>query len=210
MMASLGAAQGQLATFEFNGTLSERNSPTSFDARTAVSAFSLAGGLIPFSTPASANDRWLVRGWNQGTSLNTTQYGYITISAANGSLLDLTQLNFQSWIESDKGPINARVGLFINDEASPRAAYDYNLSQNPTSSSINWDFSDVLNVNKAEFRFYGWSAKNGNNGVYFDSVIAYGSVGSITPVPEPYEYGLIAVAGLLGYGIYDRRRLKRA
>lgn len=104
-----------------------------------------------------------------------------------------------------------KVGLFIRfaDESSTQVfSADYT-----TPSILTWNFADLNNVAEAEFRFYVWGDTDGNANnnkpLAFDNISVSGSISSITPVPEPYEYGLIAVAGLLSYGLFNRQRLKK-
>jgi len=208
-MVSLTSGRSQLATFEFTGSFQNttRNTPTSVAAGADSTSFDLVN-LATKNINNTTDNNWVVQNWNQGSSIDSTEYAYFRISAESGFLLNLTQLNFQSSQGIVAGPDNAQVSLFINGSSTASASYAYSptLDASIPFPAFSWDFIDIQDATSAEFRFYGWNASAAEGSLRYDQITAGGSV---TPVPEPYEYGLIAVTGLLGYGIFNRRQAKK-
>jgi len=96
-MVSLTSGRSQLATFEFTGSFQNttRNTPTSVAAGADSTSFDLVN-LATKNINNTTDNNWVVQNWNQGSSIDSTEYAYFRISAESGFLLNLTQLNFQS------------------------------------------------------------------------------------------------------------------
>jgi hypothetical protein len=121
--------------------------------------------------------------WNQGGSIDTTQYVGFSITADAAFALDLTSLTFDTK-RTNTGPLNAQVALFLNGSATAYAAFGF--SPSTSLSPVTFDFTDLTdadNVTLAEFRLYGWNATGSGGGLGFDNVATNGGVAAVPEIP---------------------------
>lgn len=137
-----------------------------------------------------ASNNWFTStGWNQTSSIDTTQHEGFSITASPGYVLSLTSLTLSLQVENN-GPQSVRVGLFLNGSASAYATADFF----PTASfaTYTFNFPALTNsdgVTSADFRIYGWNASSNTGKLYLDNVATYGTID--VAVPEVASFGPI-------------------
>ncbi len=177
-------ASGQLATYEFTGASTGNNQ---FNDVTLQPDHGVFGSFQRVNVDwASGANVFNSKSWNTGLSLDPSEYVGFTITADAGFSLDLSQVSFGS-SRSSSGPLNGQVSLFLENSATP--AESVSFSSGTTLGTTTFDFSDVTGASQAEFRFYGFGGSSALGTLRLDDVAVSGS---ITPVPEPEEYSLVA------------------
>lgn len=142
---------------------------------------------------APANNTFGTENWNQTGSIDTTQYEGFSITAAGGSRLDLTSLNFDAALKPS-GPTNFEVGLFLNGSSTAYATFDLSPTATLTTYSFNFTaLTDSNNVTSAEFRFYGWNAVATGGGIVLDNVATNGTISTV-PESSTFIFSLLPIA----------------
>jgi hypothetical protein len=213
-------ANAQLVQYGFQGISSsvpvDSYSASSTAAHITASAMSHGTGVS--GDYASRPDGAMKAKDFATTSLDLNDYFSFTVTPGLGYSMSITEFRLDSGVPTPNSDptlwtVRSSIDGFTSDLTTPRTT---------TPSSGNWlnnqsfSISSLNNISQpVTFRIYAWGATElYNAGTPHDyrawAIDNVGLSGNVSPVPEPYECGLIAVAGLLGYGFYDRRRLKKA
>jgi hypothetical protein len=147
--------------------------------------------------------------WNQGSSLDPTQYVGFSITAAAGYHLELTSLTFDAGI-SLNGPPNAEVAIFVNGSSTPYDTMLFTppatLPNTPTTFTFNLTpLTAADNATLVEFRFYGWNSTASGERLGFDNVATNGTISNL---PEPSN-GWAALLPVVIVSCQVWRRLRR-
>ena len=143
-------------------------------------------------------------GWNQGGTIDVTQFVGFSIAANAGLHLNLNSLTFDA-STNPTGPANAEVALFLNGSSTAYATFDFSPTIfTVTHYTFNFTpLTDLDNVTSASFQLYGWN-DSGNAGQFqFDNVATYGDISS---APEPVT--LVPILVVLGCAI-ARNKFRR-
>jgi hypothetical protein len=147
-----------------------------------------------------------------GAVTGNDYFGFTITAAQQGYAINLSGQTMTFDVQAFNNGLNANwflrssVGGFSANLRSGSVTKDWSSISITLPSSSSYDDLSSFSV-----RLYVYDKKDNSEWTQFDNFTLNGSVSmNVNPVPEPYEYGLIAVVGLLGYGIYERRRMQKA
>jgi hypothetical protein len=151
--------------------------------------------------PAGGGNVFNSSNWNQGVTIDTTEYVGFSITSDAGFVINLTSLTFDAR-RSATGPPNAEVALFLNGSSTAYATLDFV----PTAvlGPVTFDFTDLTdadNVTSATFRFYGWTALGSGGQLQFGNVATNGAIGAVPEIATSWP-----VVFLLGCVLIDTMR----
>jgi hypothetical protein len=221
VILTLGAftitARGQLAVYQFgsggNGSLAS----TDNESQSTAAAITLGAGLLPVAydttagvpNPPSLNVAASVTANTVVAAKDANDYFEFTVTAETGFILDFSgksiSISYSIYGQNFSGNWSLYSSVDNYDEPLLSGS-----SSQTTWATTAWPFPvGYDNLTSLTLRYYVYDGNNGNNrGNLFDNIVLNGAV---NPVPEPYEYGLIAVLGLIGFAAYDRRlKVKKA
>ncbi len=151
------------------------------------------------------------------TSLNTSKYITFTLSAAEGSVLNLESFSFafggsrssgsatfgvNSSVRTDLGSYGTDLVLAPGDVTTATASFN---STTPNYLTYTADLSapQYQGLTTLTFRLYGWTNTAGTSGLNlrFDN---FAINGTVAPIPEPSTWLLLGGAGL--FALWRRRR----
>lgn len=165
-------------------------------------------GGVPGTNAFNSDD------WNIGTFSETNDYIGFSLRSATGYTLDVTSVSFAVSGSSD-APRTFRMGYRVGGVGSFTLSSNYTITGTVTSRL--WDFSDfsASSSQAVEFRFYGFGAQS-VIGTFSRAIgaIRLGNLmgddlvlgGTVTPVPEPHEYGIALVAMMVVLVVMRRQR----
>jgi len=217
-LTGLGAcvSEGAVITFNFTGTDPGQSSPWTQTSEldpnaTLQTGFSIGPGLLG----STGDDRFNARNWTVGGTLATAigngdYFGFV-ITPNSGHILNLNSATATFTLQvSGSGPTTYALMSSLGGFADGAELQTGTGIANATSSLLftfgATGYDDI--VGPVEFRIYGYG---GTSLAGTMSANAFSLGGTITPVPEPAEWGLICAMGLLGVcGLHSWRERRRA
>jgi len=196
-----------LTTFSFTGALGNEVSFAADSQPTGASVSSMTRGPGVNNNDTAA-DAFTGTAWTTSSVLDENDYYTFTITPEANFLVTLTRLELDerrsgtgigAWaVYSSLDSYGAALGTFtVPDDTNTRVNQGVDLPGG---------FVDLPSA--VTFRIYGYLAEGAAGTWRIDNVEL---LGDVTPVPEPAEWGLICVVGLLGVcGLHTWRERRRA
>lgn len=206
LLAGAGtAAQGQLITFSFTGAAGNETSfaPDAQPSGAFVSDMSRGSGISPSSTSGTFNSS----GWTTSSGIDANDYYTFSIAPDANYSLSVSSLTLDER-RSGTGIRNWSVRSSLDDFGSDLSFFsvpDDTLTRIAQSTAFGSAFESLSSA--VEFRFYGFGAESGAGTWRIDNVQVNGT---LTAVPEPEEYAMLASLGLLGFAAYRHIQRRRA
>jgi trimeric autotransporter adhesin len=162
-------------------------------------AASHLSGSIGRGTGVAASpavDRYSATGWNS-SQLDTTDYFSFILTPDSGYALSLLSFSYSS-TTGGTGPtgfsLRSSVDGFTANIGSPN-------SSGTTITLTNTSFQSLSSG--IEFRLYGWGATSGSGAFGIND---FSFSGTLSAVPEPASYAVVAGLGALAFAWSARRR----
>jgi hypothetical protein len=134
--------------------------------------------------------------WPQNDSIDLTKYLEFDVTPDAGFQVTVAKFEFDHRI-GGTGPDNMRVaaflGLGVPDNATPFDSHNF-VSSSLSFTQELFDMNNFMTTSPFTIRFYGWNAGGTGGSTFFLDNVQF--EGSISAVPEPREYGVIAGVGL--------------
>lgn len=212
-------AQAQIVAWEISGSNASTASPLAAATRAAGVAsaqLSLGSGV----SASSANDTFGASGFNSlslADAITANQYLRITIAPEAGQAISFTSLSFLTGLSSvpSAGDFHGALlsGATGFTAADALHTYAFNTTTAPLQTATLSGEAGLQGLTTAtEFRLYGWRDTSGTSTFRFRSLTGYDVAiqGTISAVPEPSTYALIAgTTTLAGVLLFRRRRPRR-
>ena len=130
---------------------------------------------------SNGNNRYSANNWTQGTSSNSNDYFYWTITPTSCNEIDFSSLEI-AFERSSSGPQNFALRSSVDNYASDIWTYNYTTTtlQSQTISFASASFQNV--TADVTFRIYGWSATSGSGTFSINSFVFNGAVNAL---PSP-------------------------
>lgn len=198
---------GQLATYSFGTGASPTGSPTQSANGFVASVLSASAGVnlsFTTSTPASSSVGGSGAGIASGNGFNQsnpTNYFTFSLTPHAGQKLTISAIGFNS-IRTSTGPTNWSLDYLISDTNVS------DLIGNGTNLSDSWSNQAVSSVTLSgitstiEFRLFGYNASGSSGAFRIDDLVISGSV---SPIPEPASFTILAALGTLAFSATRRR-----
>jgi hypothetical protein len=193
----------QLVSFSFNGAQGSELelSPDAQPPNLSVSPMTRGAGLTPTVSVGSISSR----GWSLGALDPIDYYGF-SLRPEGDSILQLGSLQLserRSGTGIRQWSVRSSLDGFTGDLASFEVP-DSDATRTGQTVLLGEGFNSL--VDSVEFRIYGYGAETGTGTWRIDDVQVFGTV---SPVPEPREYGIMAAGALLGHAAWRRMRRRR-
>lgn len=209
-------AQAQLVAWEIGGTSAGTSNPlpaATLDAGVASAELTLGSGV----TASSAADTFGGTGFNAtslAAAIAANQYLSITFTPAAGHTVSLASISLQTGVGSAVADFHGALLSSATGFTSGDALYTYAFGtasaslQTATLSGVG-DLQDLAGA--TEFRLYGWRDSAGTSTFRFRSLSGYDVTiqGTVSAVPEPATYAVLAGGAALAAVVARRRRRTR-
>lgn len=201
------AAHAQLVIYSFDDSLGNEVNFGPESYHPGVNAGALGRG--PGVTPDVATGAFNASQWTTGSSPDPNDHFTFSVGPAAGYVLSLNRIQLDER-RSTHGITQWSIRSSLDGFASDIGGVTFNLPDNNSfrrdqTIELGSEFQGLASA--VEFRLYGFAAESESGSWRLDNVRVDGT---LAPVPEPYEYGLVFGAGILAFGLYRRRAAKLA